>query len=63
MGTETKRKFLVNGQGWRTGECTRIRQGCLVTDDERSIRIRIRDDHATLTIKGESEGATRAEYE
>ena len=64
MGKEIERKFLVEGDEWR-GESkgTRIRQGYLVTELERSVRVRVRGETGTLTVKGESRGAVRAEYE
>lgn len=69
MGQEIERKFLVNGDGWRSGTRTTIRQGYLVTDKERTVRVRTKETadmsstHAYLTIKGKTTGAARAEYE
>lgn len=64
MPVEIERKFLVVGDGWR-GQATgqRYRQGYLSVDPERSVRIRLADEQAWLTIKGRTTGATRAEYE
>lgn len=64
MGREIERKFLVIGDDWRrraTG--TTIRQGYLCSLEERSVRVRVAGDRGTLTIKGRTVGATRAEYE
>ena len=63
MGKEIERNFLVVGDGWRSGDMSRIRQGYLNTDPERSIRVRTRDGEASLTIKGEARGTSRAEFE
>ncbi len=63
MATEIERKFLVNGDAWKTGDFIRIRQGYLNRDKERTVRVRIAGDEAYLTIKGITVGATRAEYE
>ena len=64
MGVEIERKFLVPGEAWRTlGEPTLLRQGYLSLDPERTVRVRIEGDRATLTIKGKSRGATRGEWE
>jgi len=64
MGKEIERKFLVNGDAWRTlASGTHYRQGYLSTVKERTVRVRTIDDKAFLTIKGISIGATRAEYE
>jgi adenylate cyclase len=63
MATEIERKFLVNGTDWRRGDGTRITQGYLNRDKERTVRIRIAGDKAFLTIKGVSRGASRAQFE
>jgi adenylate cyclase len=64
MPQEIERKFLVRGEGWRVpGAGTPYRQGYLSTSPERSVRIRLARDKGTLTIKGITVGATRAEYE
>jgi len=64
MGIEIERKFLVAGDAWREGArgifyC----QGYLSTAKERTVRVRIAGNQGFLTIKGESAGAARAEYE
>jgi len=63
MGTEIERKFLVEGEGWRTGAGVLFRQGYLNTDKERTVRVRIEGDRAVLTIKGITRGVTRKEFE
>ena len=63
MATEIERKFLVRGNDWRQGRPLRISQGYLNRDKARSVRIRIAESRAYLTIKGPSQGASRAEYE
>lgn len=64
MGVEIERKFLVTGDGWRAqGEPTLLRQGYLSLDPERTVRVRIEGEGATLTIKGKNRGATRGEWE
>lgn len=64
MAKEIERKFLVRGDAWRTlAKGTVYRQGYLNRDKERTVRIRIADARAFLTIKGITIGATRAEYE
>jgi len=60
---EIERKFLVTGSGWRNSQVTRICQGYLNREKERTVRVRITGEKAFLTIKGISSGATRAEYE
>ncbi|WHF53090.1 CYTH domain-containing protein [Chryseobacterium gotjawalense] len=66
MGIEIERKFLVNKTKWQqlekpAGEF--YRQGYLLTDPNKTIRVRQTSDKGFLTIKGISVGATRAEYE
>ena len=64
MGTEIERKFLLQGDAWRSlATGMRYRQGYLSRAKERTVRIRTAGDAAFLTIKGLAAGATRAEYE
>jgi adenylate cyclase len=63
MAIEIERKFLVHGDGWRQPLSTRICQGYLNRDKERTVRIRVADNRAYLTIKGTTRGATRHEFE
>ena len=64
MAAEIERKFLVQGTGWRgAGTCTRLCQGYLSRVKERTVRVRIAGSEAFLTIKGQTRGATRAEFE
>ena len=67
MATEIERKFLVAGDGWRAaaaGPPRRLAQAYLAGGAGTTVRVRIVDDaEAFLTIKGISQGATRAEFE
>ena len=66
MGVEIERKFLVNKEKWELVEKPKgnhFRQGYLVTDPTKTIRVRITDSSSYLTIKGISVGATRQEFE
>ena len=66
MGVEIERKFLVNKEKWALVEKPKgnlFRQGYLVTDPTKTIRVRITDSSSYLTIKGISVGATRQEFE
>ena len=64
---EIERKFLVSSDSYKTEtqKSTRITQGYLSTDRERTVRIRIKGEQAFLTIKGKSNesGTTRVEVE
>lgn len=64
MGVEIERKFLLVGDAWRTlGEPVLLRQGYLSSNPDRTVRVRIEGGQGTMTIKGRSVGATRAEWE
>jgi len=63
MALEIERKFLVTGDAWRIGQGRYLCQGYLSRDKNRTVRVRIADSHAFLTIKGKSAGATRSEFE
>jgi len=66
MGKEIERKYLVDKEKWDliskpSGQI--YRQGYLLTDPAKTIRIRSTEQAGFLTIKGISIGATRQEYE
>lgn len=64
MATEIERKFLLKNELWRNkAEGTLFRQGYLSFDIDRTVRVRIVDKKAYLTIKGRNNGATRMEFE
>ncbi len=64
MGVEIERKFLVRDASVLDGDQgIPYRQGYLSTDVDRTVRIRRAGQHAYVTIKGRSHGATRAEFE
>ncbi|WP_421802021.1 CYTH domain-containing protein [Flagellimonas sp.] len=64
---EIERKFLVKSDGFRQKATsqTRIVQGFLNTDPDRTVRVRIKGDKGFLTVKGASNesGTTRFEWE
>ncbi len=63
MGIEIERKFLVVGDDWRQAPAVPYAQGYLNRDKQRTVRVRVVQDKAWLTVKGASHGATRAEFE
>ena len=63
MPTEIERKFLVTGTAWRQPNPTRLSQGYLNRDRERTVRVRVAGAQAFLTIKGATLGISRAEFE
>jgi adenylate cyclase len=64
MALEIERKFLVKNDDWRgPWAAHRIRQGYLTAGDATTVRVRIDNARAFLTVKGECGGPTRSEYE
>ena len=66
MPIEIERKFLVHQEKWEALEKplgNHFRQGYLLTDPQKTIRVRETSEKGFITIKGISVGATRAEYE
>lgn len=64
MAREIERKFLVANDSWRDGALgVEIAQGYLTRDPDRTVRIRVGSGRAWMTIKGRSEGISRAEFE
>lgn len=64
---EIERKFLVKSDAYKNDASseTRIVQGFLNTDPERTVRVRIKGDKGYLTVKGKGNdsGTTRFEWE
>jgi adenylate cyclase len=65
MGLEIERKFLLKNDNWTklANKSKIIKQGYLSTEVERTVRVRISDTQAYITIKGKNTGASRAEFE
>ena len=63
MGIEIERKFLVTGDAWKLAPAVPYAQGYLNRDKQRTVRVRVVEGEAWLTVKGASAGATRAEFE
>jgi adenylate cyclase len=66
MGVEIERKFLVDHEKWRQvikPAGTHYRQGYLLNDGLRTIRVRVTDQQGFITLKGATTGITRKEYE
>ena len=65
MAIEIERKFLVIGDGWKQGvsRVRHLKQAYMTNNDKLSIRVRVDDTAATLTIKTASAGRQRVEYE
>ena len=66
MPTEIEHKYLVDNQKWTqvtTDKSVKIRQGYILPDLDKSVRIRTFDHKGYITIKGKNIGASRPEYE
>lgn len=64
MAQEIERKFLVADPDFLAGvPGSEISQGYLHSDARVSVRVRLKADQAYLTIKGPTDGISRAEYE
>ncbi|MGI4750112.1 MAG: CYTH domain-containing protein [Janthinobacterium lividum] len=66
MGVEIERKFLVDPEKWEQfnkPEGKRYKQGYLVNEKHKTVRVRIAGNQAFITIKGATEGFTRKEFE
>jgi adenylate cyclase len=66
MGVEIERKYLVLQEKWDNlvkPEGLFFRQGYLLTDPKKTIRVRLAPNTGYLTLKGLSVGASRPEFE
>jgi adenylate cyclase len=64
MGKETERKFLLANEDWRKNAQGRLfRQGYISSLPGRTVRVRVCNDTGYLTIKGNSQGISRLEFE
>ncbi len=65
MAKEIERKFLVKGEGWRAlaEAAVSIRQFYLDAEPDRSVRVRIREGGALLTLKFGVHARIRDEFE
>ncbi len=65
MGLEIERRFLLKNDRWReyVRETRTLHQGYLSVEKERSIRVRITQGQAWLTLKGFISDVSRSEFE
>ncbi|MGE5329710.1 MAG: CYTH domain-containing protein [Deltaproteobacteria bacterium] len=64
MAKEIERKFRVLSDKYKENlNGVYCKQGYISTDLKRIVRVRINDQKAYITVKGELRGSTRAEYE
>jgi adenylate cyclase len=66
MPTEIERKFLVRPQKWDNLTKPKgnvYKQGYILSEEKRTVRIRVTPGAAYITLKGASTGISRSEYE
>ncbi len=65
MPQEIERKFLVKNDSWKAEayKSITIKQGYLNSNPDRTVRVRITNEKAYLTIKSKSQGISRQEFE
>ena len=66
MGIEIERKFLVDHEKWQQlikPQGKVYKQGYLLSDEKRTVRVRIAGDVAYITFKGGTTGISRSEFE
>ena len=65
MADEIERKYLVRKDTWRAEVTSthHLDQAYLASDPDCTVRVRIADDQAYLTLKGRKTGASAPEYE
>lgn len=65
MGKEIERKFLVKDQSFKSLATTvdRIEQGYISLRPGGTVRVRIKNERAFITVKGLNNGAVRDEWE
>lgn len=71
MPIEIERKFLLKNDSWKNSKnhenlilsSDEYKQGYMLTDSNKTIRVRIAGDKGFITIKGKTIGSSRSEYE
>lgn len=65
MAVEIEHKYLVKNDSYKNESCSKsqITQGFLSRIPERTVRVRIRDQEAVITIKGKGNGMSHPEFE
>lgn len=64
MAKEIEKKYLLLNDNYKAhSTVTYIQQGYITTKKEGVVRVRVRDNEAYITIKGQNQGAVRLEYE
>lgn len=65
MGVEREHKYLVRDESYKdsASSCVRISQGYISSNPDGTVRVRIANDKAWITVKSRNHGDTRNEWE
>ena len=65
MALEIEHKFLLKNNDWKdlAHKSSEYKQGYLISDGKRSVRVRVSDDKAWLNLKSATIGTVRQEFE
>ncbi len=65
MAQEIEHKFLISNDSWKSKvhKSIKYKQGYMVSDQKRSVRIRISDNMAWINFKSAVVGTSRSEFE
>ena len=65
MGIEIERKFLLKNDSWRDHYTKKmeLRQAYLSRSKDCTVRVRVADEDAWITVKGKAENISRSEFE
>ena len=65
MAIEIERKFLVKDDSWKSqaSKGQNCKQGYLVGDAKKTVRVRVMGHQGFLTVKGATQGFSRLEFE
>src|SRR6187402_2169435 len=66
MAIEIEHKYLVKSEQWKKvvpHKSVEVKQAYLLTDPDKTIRVRTKGDQGFLTIKGKMAGSSRLEFE
>ncbi|HEY6162349.1 MAG TPA: CYTH domain-containing protein [Bacteroidia bacterium] len=66
MPFEIERKFLVDREKWagvKPHKSVSMKQGYLLSDGDKTLRVRVAGDQGFVTIKGRTKGLSRPEFE
>lgn len=65
MAVEIERKFLIRNDSWKKDviKALECRQGYIISDRKRTVRVRMMGESGYLTVKGATSNISRMEFE